>query len=125
MMRIGLLGAGMAAAHVVGTRQQASKKKDTSSIIHGFSAKRQVLGQKVFNNGGELVGRIEDLILAKRSVSYAIVGVGGFLRLGTHAVAIPVGKFIRVDERIVLSGASKEAIRAMPRFEYAQMLEAT
>jgi sporulation protein YlmC with PRC-barrel domain len=123
-MRIGLLGAGMAAAHVVGTRHQASKEKDASSVIHGFSAKRQVLGQKVYNDDGELIGRIEDLILAKKAVSHVIVGVGGFPRVATHSVAIPVGKFIRVDEKIVLSGANKEAIRAMPRFAYTQMLEA-
>lgn len=121
MTRFGLLGAGMATAHVVGTRRQASKSKDNSSVIHGFSAKRQVLGQKVYNDKGELVGRIEDIILAKKAVSYAIVGVGGFLRLGTHSVAIPVGKFLRIDEKIVLSGATKVAVRTMPRFEYMQM----
>jgi hypothetical protein len=92
-------------------------------VIHGFSAKRHVLGQRVYNDDGDLVGKIEDLIFAKRAVSYVILGVGGFLGLATCLVAIPIGEFIRREEKIVLQGASKEAIRALPRFEYAQISE--
>jgi sporulation protein YlmC with PRC-barrel domain len=90
-------------------------------VIHGFSARRHLLGQKVYNDEGELVGKIEDLVLAKRAVSHVILGVGGFLGVGTRLVAIPVGEFIRKDARIVLQGGNKAAIRALPCFEYAQM----
>ena len=83
-----------------------------------LSAKRQVLGQRVYNDNDELVGRIEDLILDKKVVSHAIVGVGRFLSMGSHNVAIPVGQFTRTSDKIVLPGATKRAILAMPRFEY-------
>lgn len=116
MTRFALLGVGVAVAHVARSGQHASKK----TVIHGFSARRHVLGQKVYNDKGELVGKIEDLILVKRAVSHAIVGVGGFLGFATYAVAIPVTDFIRYDEKIVLPRASKKVIRAMPRFEYTQ-----
>jgi sporulation protein YlmC with PRC-barrel domain len=119
MTRFALLGAGVAVAHVAQARRQVSKR----AVIQGFSARRHVLGQKVYNDKGELVGKIEDLVLAKRAVSHVILGVGGFLGVATCLVAIPVGEFIRKDDRIVLQGASKEAIRALPRFEYAQMSE--
>ena len=115
-----LFGSGFAAAHVAGTRRQALKEKDVN-LINGVSAKRHVLGQKVYNDAGEVVGRVDDLILTKRVVTYAIVGVGGFLGRSTRDVAVPVGKFVRDDDRIVLPGASKAAIRAMPRFKYAQI----
>ena len=118
MTRFALLGAGVALAHVAQAKQPVSKR-----VIHGFSARRHVLGQKVYNDEGELVGKIEDLVLAKRAVSHVILGVGGFLGIGTCLVAIPVGEFSRRDDRIVLQGANKEAIRALPRFEYAQMSE--
>jgi sporulation protein YlmC with PRC-barrel domain len=121
MTHIGLFGAGMAAAYVAGRERQAFKENDTSRAINGVSAKRQVLGQKIYNEQGEMVGRIEDLILTKKMVTYAIVGAGGFLGIGTHDVAIPADKFVRDDDRIVLPDASKEALRAMPRFEYAQV----
>ena len=121
MTHIGLFGVGVAAAYVAGTERQVLKEKDTSRVINGVSAKRQVLGQKVYNDQGEMVGKIDDLILTKKVVTYAIVGVGGFLGLGRHDVAIPADRFVRDDERIVLPDATKEALRAMPRFEYAQV----
>jgi sporulation protein YlmC with PRC-barrel domain len=119
MTRFALLGAGVAVAHVALTNQPASAR----TTIHGFSAKRHLLGQKVYNDEGQLVGAIEDLILAKRAVSHVIVGVGGFLGIGKHAVAIPVADFTRRDHKILMSHSSEETIRAMPRFEYAQMTE--
>jgi len=92
-------------------------------IVKGVSAQRDVLGQNVYDAGGQVVGKIEDLNLRKKIVAYVIVGAGGFLGFGRHDVAIPVDKLIRAEERIVLPGATKEAIRAMPRFEYTSMEE--
>jgi len=119
MTRFALLGVGVAVAHVASTNQHASEK----TVIHGFSAKRHVLGQKVYNDKGQLIGKIEDLILAKRTVSHVVVGVGGFLGLATYAVAIPVAEFIRRDGKILLPFASEDAIRSLPSFEYAQMAD--
>ena len=121
MTHIGLFGAGLAAACVAGTERRVFKEKDTSRAINGVSAKRQLLGQKVYNDQGEMVGKIEDLILTKKVVTYAIVGAGGFLGLRTHDVAIPAGKFLRDEDRVVLPDASKEALREMPSFEYTQI----
>ena len=123
MTHIGLFGVGVAAAYVAGTERQVLKAKDTSRAINGVSAKRQVLGKEIYNDQGEMVGRIDDLILTKKVVTYAIVGAGGFLGLGRHDVAIPADRFLRDNERIVLPDATKEALRAMPRFEYAQVTD--
>src|SRR5262249_14275140 len=117
MTRFALLGAGAAVAHVAHAKRHAPKMPS----IHGLSARRHVLGRKVHNEQGELVGKIEDLILANKAVSHAILSVGGFLRLATCRVAIPVSDFIRKGDGIVLPGASKEAIRALPHFEYGRM----
>jgi PRC-barrel domain len=117
MTRFALLGAGVALAHVAHSRRQASEK----AVIHGFSARRHLLGQEVHNADGDLIGKIEDLILANRSVSHVILGVGGFLGVGAYFVAIPVADFTRRHQLIVLRHASKEAIRALPQFEYTQM----
>jgi sporulation protein YlmC with PRC-barrel domain len=118
MTHFGLFGAGMAAAYVVGTERRVLKEKDTSRVINGVSAKRQVLGQKVFNDQGEMVGKIDDLILTKKVVTHAIVGAGGFLGLGTHDVAISADKFLRDDDRIVLPDASKEALQGATGYTY-------
>ena len=123
MTHIGLFGAGVAAAYVVGTERRVFKEKNISRTINGVSAKRQVIGQKVYNNQGEMVGRIDDLILTKKVVTYAIVGAGGFLGLGTHDVAIPAYKFLRYEDRVVLPDASEDALRNMPSFEYTQIAD--
>jgi sporulation protein YlmC with PRC-barrel domain len=123
MTHIGLFGVGVAAAYVAGTERQVLKEKAASRAINGVSAKRQVLGKEIYNDQGEMVGKIDDLILTKKVVTYAIVGAGGFLGLGRHDVAIPADRFVRDNERIVLPDATKEALRAMPRFEYAQVTD--
>ena len=90
-------------------------------VAMGWSAKRHILGQSVYNEKNESVGSINDIIIAPdKSVSYAIVGAGGFLGLAKHDVAIPVYQFKLVDGKLVLAGATKEALKALPRFEYAK-----
>ena len=53
-------------------------------------------------------------------MSYVIVGAGGFVGLGRHEVAIPINQLQEQDGKYVLSGATKEAIKALPKFEYAR-----
>jgi hypothetical protein len=90
-------------------------------IATGWSAKRQVLGRPVFNKKNEKVGTIDDIIISPdKAVSYAIVGAGGFLGVAKHDVAISVNQFTQTDGKLTLAGATKDAIRAMPPFEYAR-----
>lgn len=85
----------------------------------GLSAKRQVLGQAVFNDRGERIGAVDDLIIAPDMAhSYAIIGAGGFLGVSRHDVAIPVSELKQVDGKFVLYGATKNVLEAMPAFEY-------
>ncbi len=87
----------------------------------GWSVKRQILGQAVYNEQKQRVGKIDDLIIAPdTAVSFVIVGAGGFVGLGKHDVAIPVTQLKQQDGKFVLPGATKEAIKALPKFEYAR-----
>jgi uncharacterized protein YrrD len=87
----------------------------------GWSTKRQILGQPVFNDKDERVGSIDDIIIAPdKAVSYAIINAGGFTGLTKHDVAIPVSQLKLVDNKLVLAGATKEALKASPPFEYAR-----
>ena len=67
------------------------------------------------------VGDVEDLLMAPdSSVSYAVMGVGGFLGLGERQVAVPVSRVKGGEGRSVLPGATKYALQAMPSFQYAK-----
>jgi sporulation protein YlmC with PRC-barrel domain len=79
-----------------------------------------VLGRAVFNDNDEKIGRVDDIIVSPtKSVSSAIVGVGGLPGFAKHDVAIPVDQFSDRGGKLVLAGASKEALKSMPPFEYA------
>jgi sporulation protein YlmC with PRC-barrel domain len=94
---------------------------ELNDIIKGWSARRQILGQHVYNDKNERIGEVEDIIVTpERSASYAIVSTGGFLGIGSHDVAIPAAQFKLSNDRLVLAGATKETLRAMPPFEYAR-----
>lgn len=94
---------------------------EMNDVVNGWSVQRQLLGQPVYNDKDEKIGKIEDIILNKeRSASYGIVSTGGFLGLGAHDVAIPAKQLQMKNERLMLPGASKETLRAMPTFEYAR-----
>ena len=89
-------------------------------VATGWSAKKQILGKDVYNDAGDKIGDIKDLIVAPdRSVSYAIVGVGGFLGMGEHNVAVSVSRFKQDSGKIVLPGATKEVLKGAPKFDYA------
>jgi sporulation protein YlmC with PRC-barrel domain len=108
-------------AQVAGTATVGVAVEELQQVYTGWSAKKEILGHEVYNDEGQKVGKIEDLIIAPdRMVSYAIVGAGGFLGIDRHDVAIPVNQFKRENGKIVLPGATKAAIKAMPEFEWAK-----
>src|SRR5262245_51563485 len=106
---------------VAGSTELGVAAAELREITKGWSAKRQILGQSVYNDKNEKVGEVEDIIIAPdKAVSYAIVGAGGFLGLGKHDVAIPINQFKINDKKFVLTGATKDKLKAMPEFEYAR-----
>ena len=90
-------------------------------VAIGWSAKKKIMGKAVYNDNNQKIGVIDDLIVTPdRSLSYAIIGVGGFLGVGKHDVAIPVNQFKGEGDKIVLPGGTKDALKALPKFEYAK-----
>jgi sporulation protein YlmC with PRC-barrel domain len=111
-----------ASAQVAGSTSLGVTAEELRAVALGWSAKKQILGKTVYNESNEKVGVIDDLIIAPdRAVSFAIIGAGGFVGLGRHDVAIPVTQLKQAyDGKIMLPGATKQAIKAMPKFEYAK-----
>ena len=119
----GAFGAiGIAMAQVAGSSTTKGTGVDGSTqAALGWSAKRTILGKTVYNEAGEKVGKVEDLIIAPdKNVSYLIIGAGGFVGIGRYDVAIPMSQVQnQAGGRLVMPGATKEIVKSMPRFGYA------
>lgn len=107
-------------AQVAGSTTLGVTVEEIKVVMLGWSAKKKIMGKSVYNDNKEKIGSVEDLIITPdRGISYAIIGVGGFLGIKKHDVAIPVNQFKGGDQdRIILPGATKDALKAMPKFEY-------
>ena len=111
----------MLCAQVAGSTLLTVSVTEAREVADGWSAKRQILGHAVFNDSNEKIGAVDDIIIAPdKSVTYAIIGAGGFLGVARHNVAIRVSQ-LKVDgDKLVLPGATKEALKQAPEFEYAR-----
>ena len=91
---------------------------DVRAVALGYRATR-LIGREVTNERGEEIGKIDDLIVGRDKVLFAIIGVGGFLGIGEHLIAIPYNNLAVTSQRITLRGATKESVRRLPQFRYA------
>ena len=116
-----LTTAGHAIAQVAGSTTLSVTAEEMKNVAHGWSAKKTILGQEIYNDNKEKIGKVEDIIIApNETVSYVIIEVGSFLGMGGHYVAIPIGHFKEVSDKLILPGATKEVIKDLPKFEYAK-----
>jgi PRC-barrel domain len=109
---------GQAMAH--GTPQTvAIMKVDPQTVATGFRSSK-IVGSSVVNEANETVGSVDDLIVTpNEKAPYAVLSVGGFLGLGTKYVIVPFGSLQMQDKKIVLPGATKDALKALPEFKYS------
>ncbi len=111
-----------ATAQVAGASVLGVTETVHASLANGWSVKKAILGKDVYNDDAkpEVVGKVDDIIInPKGSVSYAIVNASKFLGLSSHDVLIPVEQFTVENNRITLRGATKDALRKLPQFKYA------
>jgi hypothetical protein len=109
-------------AQVAGTQPLSVTVEQSQALLEGWSVKKSVLGKAVYNDQNVKVGTIRDLIVAPDgSVSAAILAAGGFLGVGTHDVAVPIAALDVRSGNLYLPGATKEALKATPEFQYAKV----
>ena len=118
---------------------------DTSSSYQGTWRGSKVVGLNVYNDANESVGSISDLLMEKSgNIKAVVIGVGGFLGVGEHLVAVPFDKIKFVNEAVAYTGAAntntapaaaskpnpwypdhavynatKDELKAMPEFKYS------
>jgi len=83
---------------------------DTSSIPSTFQGNwraSKMVGLSVYNEKNESVGSINDFLTDKNGkITAVIIGVGGFLGVGEHLVAIPFEKVKFSTEPVAYTGTS-------------------
>jgi len=93
---------------------------ESTQLAMGWSVKKTLMGKTVYNDAGQKIGKVEDLIISPdKSVSYVIIGAGGFIGIGRHDVAIPVSQIQEQAGKLVMPGATKDTVKSMPAFTYA------
>ncbi|WP_298429051.1 PRC-barrel domain-containing protein [uncultured Jannaschia sp.] len=114
-------------ANIVVTDQAAMAETDTILLadseaaagLYGAFADYRVsdlVGMNVLGETGNDVGEVDRLITNGTELM-AIVGVGGFLGLGEHDVAIPLDRFVIGDDAIVLNALTEAELEAMPEWD--------
>jgi sporulation protein YlmC with PRC-barrel domain len=79
----------------------------SDSSFQGDWRASKLVGLKVYNDANESVGSINDLLVDKNgAVKAVVIGVGGFLGVGEHLVAVPFDKIKFADEAVAYTGAA-------------------
>jgi sporulation protein YlmC with PRC-barrel domain len=79
----------------------------SNSSYKGEWRASKVVGLNVYNNNNENIGSINDLLTDKTgNIKAVVIGVGGFLGIGEHLVAIPFDQVKFVEEPVASTGAS-------------------
>ena len=87
------------------TKMAPAAASDSSSFQGTWRASKLV-GLNVYNDKNESLGSINDLLTDKSgNIKAVVIGVGGFLGVGEHLVAVPLDKIKFVNEPVVYAGA--------------------
>jgi hypothetical protein len=121
-----LAGAGIVVAALAGPalsqgapQTLSVMKVDPASLATGYRTSK-VVGSTVVNETNETVGTIDDLIVTPGDkVPFAVLSVGGFLGMGTKFVVVPYNSLEVRDNKMVLTGATKESLKSLPEFKYS------
>ena len=81
----------------------------SESSFQGDWRASKVVGLSVYNDNNESLGSINDLLTDRNgNIKAVVLGVGGFLGVGEHLVAVPFDKIKFVNEPVAYTGTAGE-----------------
>ena len=117
---VGSLMIGPAVIAQVVPQTAALIKVDAAKLVTGYRASK-IIGATVVNEANETVGKVDELLIgADGRTPYAVLSVGGFLGLGNRLVVVPYDSLKLAAGKIMLPGATKDALKALPEYIYAK-----
>ena len=94
-------------------------KVDVIKVATGYRASK-VIGASVVNEANDTVGKVDDIIIGQDGKTpFVVLSVGGFLGMGTKLVVLPYEQLKATENKLVLPGATKDALKDLPEFKYA------
>ena len=94
-------------------------KVDVVKVSTGYRASK-VLGASVVNEAGDTVGKVDEIIVGPDGKApFVVLSVGGFLGVGDKLVVLPYEQMRTDGKKIMLPGATKDSLKALPEFKYA------
>jgi sporulation protein YlmC with PRC-barrel domain len=94
-------------------------KVEGTNIRHVMSAST-LIGDKVVNEAGEDLGKVEEIMLHVPSgrIAYAVLSFGGFLGMGDKLFAIPWEALkLNEESKCFVLGVDKERLKNAPGFD--------
>src|SRR3954466_16385244 len=114
-IKVGLVGTALLATSAFAQSPTATTDRanmapaaaSDSSSYQGHWRSSKLVGLSEYNENNESVGSINDLLTDKSgNIKAVVIGVGGFLGVGEHLVAVPFDKVKFVTEPVAYTGAS-------------------
>lgn len=81
----------------------------------------KLVGQDVYNNQGDKIGNVADLVIANgKTITGIVLSVGGFLGMGEHYVLIEPSSMVLSDKNGLhgVVDTTKDALKNAPAFSY-------
>jgi sporulation protein YlmC with PRC-barrel domain len=92
---------------------------DVAVVAQGHRVSK-LIGSSVSNDKNEKVGTLDDVIVDRNRVLFAVLQVGGFLGIGARLVAVPYQSLVIDDagKKIELPGATREELQKLAEFKH-------
>jgi|SwirhisoilCB3_FD_contig_101_112626_length_785_multi_5_in_0_out_0_2 hypothetical protein len=79
----------------------------------------KVIGSTVYNDKDQSIGSIDDVLMSHdNKANTAVISVGGFLGMGAKLVSVPFDQLKIEKDKIVMPGATQDALKGMPEYKY-------
>ena len=110
LLGISILGAALACGPALAQSAQPADRNAPAATTTNASSKlmlkgnwraSKLMGLDVYNDNNEKLGDVNEIILDKNGkVTAVVIGVGGFLGMGEHDVAVPMEKLKFMEEPV-------------------------
>jgi sporulation protein YlmC with PRC-barrel domain len=105
---------GAAGMGTTGTGKSMNGTSHRGTGVNGAAVKEDLVGKTVYNENGDSIGEVQDVVVSNGKATQYVIGAGGFLGMGKHDVAIPFDKVSNQNGKLILSGYTKEQLKALP-----------